>query len=200
MRTSLGLIVILGSGAALVARAATPKLAGHWTLDAPHSEMPADIGFGLMVDVPVTGEDRQTSTGRGGRGGGASSQSGATLLAHEDELTLKVLGDLVDEASHPWPSVTIDVTPSLVSISNGHDTRRFHPGKSDDQQLADGGVGAHSRWDKDTFVVDYEPEKNRTVRYIYSRTSETGPLSVTVTFLDHGRGTPIHRLYDPAIE
>jgi hypothetical protein len=192
------MMTIVATAAVVEARAAAPTVAGHWTLDVPHSEMPADIGFGLSMDIPVPGNDRDAPAGRGGRG--AAGQNGALVLAHEDELTLKVLADVVDEASHPWTTLTIDVSTSVVTIANGHEARRFHPGKSDDQQLADGGVGTHSRWEKTTFVIDYEVEKNRTVRYAYARASETGPLEVTVTFLDHGHGVPIHRLYVPAAE
>jgi hypothetical protein len=40
-------------------------------------------------------------------------------------------------------------------------------------------------------------EKDRDVRYAYSRASDTAPLVVEVSFRDHGHGDTVRRVYLP---
>jgi hypothetical protein len=170
-------------------------LVGTWALDREQSEFPADIGF----DMPFAGVDAATADtsatrGRGGRQNG-STTSGIPI-AHETEQTLKITADVTDEAAHPWPTLVISVTSAEVTIGDGANiTRHFHPGKADEQRLADGGITTRAKWDKAALDVDYEVEKDRDVRYTYVPPSATGPLTVTVSFRDHGRGGLVSRRY-----
>jgi hypothetical protein len=199
---SLGLLillflVILGTAAPrLHAADPTSRLAGRWTIDKEHSEFPADMGFEVEVDAAAEGSAASVNPSRGrGRTGGASS---SLAIAHEGEQTLKILGDVTDEAEHPWPVLTIGAADGVVTITDGGaQTRRFHPGKDDEQRLADGGITTHTKWDKNALVVDYEVEKDRDVRYTYSRASDTAPLAVEVSFRDHGHGDTVRRMYLP---
>jgi hypothetical protein len=112
-----------------------------------------------------------------------------------------MLGDVTDEAEHPWPVLTIGAADGVVTMTDGGaETRRFHPGKDDEQRLADGGITTHTKWDKNALVVDYEVEKDRDVRYSYSRASDTTPLVVEVSFRDHGHGDIVRLIYLPAKE
>jgi hypothetical protein len=187
----------LTPAAPLHAADATTRLAGRWTIDKDHSEFPADIGFDVQVDAAAEGTASGASAGRGrGRSGGAAS---SLSIAREGEQTLKILGDVTEEAEHPWPVLIIGVADGVVTMTDGGaETRRFHPGKKDDEQrLADGGITTHTKWDKDALVIDYEVEKDRSVRYTYSRASDTAPLLVEVSFRDHGHGDTVKRMYLP---
>jgi hypothetical protein len=177
-----------------ILRAADPaaNLVGRWTLDKDHSEFPADVGF----DLPVDEDPQGSATTSRSRSGHVGTSPPAIPIAHEGEQTLKILADVTDEAEHPWPAVTIDSADGVVTITDGgSQTRRFHPGKDDEQRLPDGGITTHTKWDKGALVVDYEVEKDRDVRYTYSRASNTAPLLVEVSFRDHGHGGTIKRTY-----
>ncbi len=172
------------------------RLAGRWAIDKDHSEFPAEMGFDLPVDAAAEGSAGSANTGRSrGRSGGAAS---SLAIAREGEQTLKILGDVTDEADHPWPVLTIGEADGVVTITDGGgQTRRFHPGKDDEQRLADGGIITHTKWDKNALVVDYQVEKDRDVRYAYSRASDTALLVVEVSFRDHGHGDTVRRIYLP---
>jgi hypothetical protein len=194
---SLAVLAILGTPASrLHAADPTDRLAGRWTIDQDHSELPADMGFEVQVDAAAEGSSGSVNSSRGrGRSGGAAS---SLSIAHEGEQTLKILDDVTDEAEHPWPVLTIGGADGVVTIADGGaQTRRFHPGKDDEQRLADGGITTHTKWDKNALVVDYEVEKDRDVRYTYSRASNTAPLVVEVSFRDHGKGDTVRRSYLP---
>lgn len=175
----------------------TIHLAGRWTIDKDHSEFPADIGFDVQVDAaPQSTANGVNSTRGPGRTGGAAS---SLEIAREGEQTLQMLGDVTEEAEHPWPVLTIGEAGGVVTITDGGaQRRRFHPGKDDEQRLADGGITTHTKWDKNALVVDYEVEKDRNVRYTYSRPSDAAPLVVEVSFRDHGHGNTVRRIYLPA--
>jgi hypothetical protein len=199
MGSSVGLALVLvglASGRTTAAADKPVSLAGRWTFDRDHSEMPDEVGFDIVVEgVGQSPENASTSTGRT-RGGTRSGSSGVIPIAHEGEQTLKILNDVTDEAKHPWPVVVITQTADLVTVADGDSQpRQFHPGKDDEQRLADGGITTRSKWDKGTFVVDYEVEKDRVVRYSYSRPSESAPLEIDVSFRDHGHGSLIKRVY-----
>jgi hypothetical protein len=180
-------------------RAADPttRLVGRWTLDREYSEFPTVIGFAVEVDAAALGTAGGASAGR--RGGRSAGGASGLPIAYEGEQTLKILGDVTEEAEHPWPVLTIGAGDGVVTITDGdRQTRRLHPGKKDDEQrLADGGIATHTKWDKNALVVDYEVEKDRDVRYTYSRASAAAPLVVEVSFRGHGHGDTVRRSYLP---
>lgn len=193
--------VVLGLRPAPRAVDKTASLVGRWTLDRAHSQMPDEVGFDLAVETATESpENANAETGR--RRGGRTDGSGQIPIAPEGEQTLKIIADVTDEAQHPWPTLAISADGDLVLITDGGtQTRRVHPGKDDEQRLADGGITTHSKWDKATLVVDYEVEKDRDVRYTYARVPDSASLLVEVTFRDHGHGVPIRRVYtqQPAV-
>jgi hypothetical protein len=191
------LLAIFGAPAPRL-RALDPatRLVGRWTIDKDHSEFPDEIGFDVQVEAAAQGSTPSANASRShGRTGGAAS---GLAIAREGEQTLKMLGDVTEEAQHPWPVLTIGEVEGVITMTDGGtDTRRFRPGKDDEQRLADGGITTHTKWDKNVLVVDYEVEKDRDVRYTYSRTSDDGPLVVEVSFRDHGHGDIVRRVYLP---
>lgn len=187
--------VVFGFTSGFRAADQTPSLAGRWTLDRAHSQMPDELGFDLVADA-ATESPEHAGSATSGRRGGRSGSSGETPIAPEGEQTLKIITDVTDEARHPWSLLTIAQDHDVVRITDGGtQVRAFHPGKDDEQRLADGGITTHSKWDKGTFVVDYQVEKDREVRYTYSRVSDSASLVVEVSFRDHGHGVPIRRVY-----
>jgi hypothetical protein len=169
----------------------TTILAGRWMIDKDQSEFPAEIGFDTQVEA--AGQSTTSTSGRSRRVGTAAPP---LTVAHEGEQTLKMLGDVTDEAEHPWPVLTIDEADGVVTMTDGgSQVRRFHPGKDDEQRLADGGITTHTKWDKNALVIDYTVEKDRDVRYTYSRASDAPSLMVEVSFRDHGHGDTVKRIY-----
>lgn len=182
-------------GPAHTRRAAnSTMLAGRWTIDKDHSEFPTEMGFNMQVE---TADQSTSSTSRPGRRVGTAAP--VLTIAPEGEQTLKILGDVTDEAEHPWSVLTIDDAGGVVTMTDGGgpagNVRRFHPGKDDEQRLVDGGITTHTKWDKNALVVDYTVEKDRDVRYTYSRASDASPLVVEVSFRDHGKGDTVKRVY-----
>lgn len=189
---SVFLVAVSLLGPAPRLRAAdTTILAGRWTIDKVRSEFPAEMGFDMQVET--ADQSASSTSGRGRRIGTAAP---GLPIAHEGEQTLKMLADVTDEAEHPWPVLTIDEADGVVTITNGGgQVRRFHPGKDDEQRLADGGITTHTKWDKNALVIDYTVEKDRDVRYTYSRAPDATPLVVDVSFRDHGHGDTVKRVY-----
>ena len=175
-------------------RAADTILAGRWTIDKDQSEFPDEMGFDMQVETAAQG----TTSANSGRSRvpRVGTAAPALTIAHEGEQTLKILGDVTDEAEHPWPVLTIDEADGVVTITDGgSQVRRFHPGKDDEQRLVDGGITTHTKWDKSALVIDYTVEKDRDVRYTYSRPPDAATLVVEVSFRDHGKGDTVKRVY-----
>jgi len=184
---------LMGSAPRLRA-ADTTILAGRWTIDKDQSEFPDEMGFDMQVETAAQGTT-STNSGRSRVPRVGTAGPGLTI-AHEGEQTLKILGDVTDEAEHPWPVLTIDEADGVVTITDGgSQVRRFHPGKDDEQRLVDGGITTHTKWDKSALVIDYTVEKDRDVRYTYSRPPDAAALVVEVSFRDHGHGDTVKRIY-----
>jgi hypothetical protein len=179
-------------GAPTTHAARATDLSGHWTIDHAQSQFPADIGFDPAIDAP----DTPAGASGGGRGGGRGGGGLALSAKPETEQNIKIIADLVSEAKDPWPAFDVTQTDTVVTIAApGGLSRQFHPGgsKPDEQHLASGGIDSRAKWDRTTLLIDYVVDKNRVVRYAYSR--DTGTLTVAVSFLDHGRGDAMTRIY-----
>jgi hypothetical protein len=194
-------IVILIASAATLGRAASgsadhPDLSGSWTLNRQLSQLPTEVGFGLIVPP-----DMGDSSGQGGRSGGGGRGGGGAevapkILMESPEDAAKVR-ELVLSEMTPASSLTIVQTDALVTITDARATRTFHTnGKEDIQQLAAGPIGTTAKWDGLKLVIDYNIEKDRKLRYTYTRESDHAPLVVQVQFLEKGKGDAIKRVYD----
>ena len=97
-------------------RAADTILAGRWTLDKDQSEFPDEMGFDMQVETAAQG----TTSANSGRSRvpRVGTAAPALTIAHEGEQTLKILGDVTDEAEHPWPVLTIDEADGVVTITD----------------------------------------------------------------------------------
>jgi hypothetical protein len=173
---------------------ARPSLAGVWTLDREHSAFPADIGF----DVPAALLKPLTSTQGGGRGrGGGGGGAVPSPIVTESQDDAQRVHQLLAELKDPPVTLTITDTDALVTLSasNGS-TRAFHTnGKEDIQQLKDVPVATRAKWVGNKLEVTYAVEKDRVVRYEYSRADDRAPLVVAASARDHNKGDVITRVY-----
>jgi len=198
------LVSCLVAAAGLVAGGAPahPSLAGTWTLDRAHSQLPADITFGLQelgLGANTGDSGAGGGGGRGGRGGGGRGVSGLSVApVRESEDDAKRREQLIAELRQPPATLTISQTGTAVTIAAPDGApRTFRPGSREDiQQLKDVPVSTTARWTADALEITYAVEQSRTLRYVYSRAGDT--LVVEATPLDHGKGETVKRVYTRA--
>jgi len=174
--------------------------AGRWTLNRELSQFPREIGFDLeSFTAGGAGGDRTASGGRGRRAPARVGPAGfPTRMEGEDDA--KRLQQLTAEVRNPPSQLTIDETPTAVTITNDKgQPRTFHTiGKEDVLQLDGVPVGATSRREAGRLVVLYQVEQGRQLRYTYSRAADPQQLVVEVQFLEHGTGDHVRRVYQPS--
>ena len=209
-KTRCGVAVAVGVLCSLVAirvhGASRPDLSGAWTLNRDLSEFPSEVGFDPdWHDSDAAG---QTGTGRsgGGRGrggggsvsGGGSSRAGSVSTRLESEEDSRKVRELMNEVKEPSEHLTIMQTDAAVTIVDARGRgRTFHiGGKEDTLQLDAGPVGVITKWENAQLVSRLLVEKDRELRYRYSRDPVTRQLVVEVQFAEHGRGALIKRIYD----
>lgn len=190
--------------------ASRPDLSGTWTLNRGLSEFPREVGFD--PDWQDSGTGGQTGAGRsggsgrggGGRSGRASGGGGSSRLsptAHlESEEDSRKIKELVDEVKRPPARLTITQTDPAVTIADDRErAHTFHVGgKERTIELDAGPIAVTAKWESSQLAIRYLVEKDRELRYRYSRDPGTGRLVVEVQFADHGRGDLIKRVYDVA--
>lgn len=192
---ALGLIV----SASPLRGAAHPQFAGTWTLDRAQSKIPAQVGFDVIgAEGAGTGTDATQSAdnarggGRGGRGGGGSAL-GSFARATEDEDDVKRRIELTAEVGKPPEKLVITQNDSAIVIAAGDRTRTYHPDRKEDiQDLGDVPVSTSAKWSGETLVVTYEVEKDRQLRYTYSRPSAS-QFVVEIRFVEKGHAGDVIR-------
>ena len=195
--------------AAATAQDASP-LAGVWTLNRSLSEMPQEIGFDVnWFPAPSGGGGGQstgTPGGRGGRrsGGGGGTRGGGTgpfsvpLEGYDDARRVQLL---TAEARNPAARLMIVDTPAAVTITNElGQSRVIHPvGREESIDIQNVPTSVFARRDGDKLIVVYHVEKDRDIRYTYSRAAGAPQLAVEVEFLDRGKGDKAKRVYDAGV-
>jgi len=194
--------------AAAAAQDASP-LAGVWTLNRSLSEMPPEIGFDVnWFPAPSGGGGQSTGTpgGRGGRrsGGGGGTRGGGTgpfsvpLEGYDDARRVQLL---TAEARNPAARLMIVDTPAAVTITNElGQSRVIHPvGREESIDIQNVPTSVFARRDGDKLIVVYHVEKDRDIRYTYSRAAGAPQLAVEVEFLDRGKGDKAKRVYDAGV-
>ena len=209
-KTRCGVALAVGVLCSLVAvrvhGASRPDLSGTWTLNRDLSEFPSEVGFD--PDWHDSDAGGQTGTGRsgGGRGrggggsvsGGGSSRAGSVSTRFESEEDSRKIRELMNEVKEPSEHLTITQTDAAVTIVDARGrVRTLHiGGKEDTLQLDAGPVGVITKWENAQLVSRLLVEKDRELRYRYSRDPVTRQLVVEVQFAEHGRGALIKRIYD----
>jgi hypothetical protein len=175
-------------------------MSGRWALNRSLSQLPREMGFSTNWAPPPDQPGQGAAQGRGRR-----STSGAAnpFAAHpESEDDSKRRQQLTDEARNPFALLTIVDTPSTVTMTNDRgQSRVFHTdGREEVLQLADVPVAAIAKRDGGRFVIRYEVEQDRELRYTVSRNASPNQLVIEVEFFERGVGVGDHarRVYEPA--
>lgn len=169
-------------------------LAGRWTLNLNLSQIPREVGFGM--DLLSTAGASSDSRGRGGGGGTGLP---AMVSFHESEDDAKRREQLTDEVRSPSPHLTIVQAETAVTITDERSrSRTFHPdGKEETLALDRVPVVTTTRWDGSGLDVRYQVERNRELRYSYTRTLDPPQLTVQVRFIERGGHDVVTLVYEP---
>jgi hypothetical protein len=185
------------------ASAQTTNLAGRWMLNRESSQFPPEIGFNPDSFTRASGGPRANggasppSGGRGRRGGSAGG--GGYIPSFESDDTKRVR-QLTADARNPSVYLTIAETADSTTLTDDSaEALTFHAdGRHEVLQLGGISVGATARRVEGRFEVVYEVERDRTLRYTYSRATPNR-IVVDVQFIDHGKpGDHATRVYDTA--
>jgi len=171
-----------------------PSLAGRWSLNRAQSQFPREVGFGMDVVPPGTG-DRA-----GGEEGGVAGSMRGNNPRPVSEEQARNEQQLVAEVKAPPAFLSITQTESVVTITDERGrTLTLHPdGREEFQRLDAAPVATVTRWDGPRLVVRYKVQADRELRYTLSRASEVAPLIVQVQFVERGGRDVVTRTYDAA--
>jgi hypothetical protein len=186
--------VVLGApGRGTLAAADRPSLAGRWTLNRGLSQIPREVGFGMDL-VSTAG----TEGDLGGRGGGSAGVP-ASISFHESADDAKRRDQLIDEVREPSPHLVIVQTEAAVTVTDERGRpRTFHPdGREEPQALDQVPVTTTTKWDGARLEVRYKVERNRELRYTYSRTLDPPQLVVQVKVVERGGHDTVTCVYEP---
>src|SRR5262245_9761958 len=158
-------------------RAQGMSLAGAWTLNRSLSELPKEMGFSVnWMPVPSSGGQAAAPNGgaRGRRGGGSRSGSlppGAVTGSRESYEEAQRRQLLTGEARNPSPRLIITETPSALSITDDQGRARTLSTTAIQQLIDVQGVTlvVRTTYALDRYVVVYDVEQDRKLRYTYSR-------------------------------
>lgn len=178
------------------------SLAGQWILNRDASQFPPEMGFTPDWFTQANRGAANPGGGGGGRGrrggGGGGGGGGGFIPSRESEEDTKRVRQLTADARNPSVHLTIAETPDAITITDdGGEALTFYAdGRHEELQLGGLSVGATARRAADHFEVVYEVERDRTLRYSYSRGTPQR-LVVEVQFVDHGKvGDHATRIYD----
>jgi hypothetical protein len=205
----LASLVAAALAPAAAARAqSTSPLAGVWTLNRSISEVPPEIGFNVNWIAPPSRGGQNPGSGGGGRGrrgsggGGGDGAPGAFATSRESYDDARRVQLVTADARNPPVRLMIVDTPAAVTITNElGQSRTLHPtGREESAEIQGVSFVVTTRRDADRLVVVYAVERNREVRYTYSRSANPAQLIVEVQFLERGAGDKARLVYEPARE
>lgn len=181
------------------ASAQTANLAGRWMLNREASQFPPGIGF--TPDWFARGASGGASVPGGGRGRrGGSGGGGGYIPSFESDDDTKRVRQLTADARNPTVHLTIAETVDTTTITDdsGEALTFYADGRHQELQLGGLSVGATARRAAGHLEVVYEVERDRTLRYTYSRATPDR-IVVEVQFVEHGKpGDHATRIYETA--
>jgi hypothetical protein len=186
-------------------RAQEMSFAGAWTLNRSLSDVPKEMGFSVnWMPVSSGGQAAAPSGGvRGRRGGGGRSgplPAGAFAGSRESYDEAQRRQFLTGEARNPPPRLTITETPSALSITDDQGRARTLSTTAIQQMIDLQGVtlAVRTTHAPDRYIVLYEVEQDRKLRFTYSRVASPPQMIVDVEFLEHGTpGDKARLVYEP---
>ncbi|HZR24716.1 MAG TPA: hypothetical protein VFA59_14070 [Vicinamibacterales bacterium] len=202
--------MILGFILALGFLQPTSPIAGVWTLNKSASQIPQEIGFnanwlpspgerGQDSPQPSSGSrGRRGSSGSGSRGGG-NGMFGVPRESYDDARRVQLFTNM---ARNPPARLMIVDTPAAITFTNelGQPLVLHPDGKQETPEYQGMLLFATTKREGDQLVVVYDVEKDREVRYTYSRNANPPQLIVDVQFLDHGEGDKAKYVYDAGVD
>src|SRR5215468_4580501 len=200
----LTIALAASAGAPCPVSAQTPNLAGQWVLNRDASQFPPGIGF--TPDWFTRGSGGASAPGGGGGGGRGGRRSGSGggsrgyIPSFESDDDTKRVRQLTADARNPSVHLTIAETVDSTTITDdsGAALTFYADGRHEELQLGGLSVGATARRLADHLEVVYEVERDRTLRYTYSR-STPNRIVVDVQFIEHGKaGDHATRVYEMA--
>jgi hypothetical protein len=187
---------VVGPG---TASAQTADLAGRWMLNREASEFPPEIGFTPDWFTRASGGGSVPGGGRGRRAGSAGG-SGDYIPSFESDDDTKRVRQLTADARNPSVHLTIAETADTTTITDdsGEALTFYADGRHEALQLGGLSVGATARRAGGHLEVVYDVERDRTLRYTYSRATPNR-IVVEVQFVEHGKpGDHATRVYEAA--
>jgi len=175
-------------------------MAGIWTLNRSLSEFPSQIGFNANWWPASTADGQSTGSSGGGRGRrGSTGPFSGRSESYEDARRVQLL---TAEVRTPPVRLMVVDTPAAVTITNElGQSRTLHPdGKEESIEIQGMVIAVTTRRDGDRLVVAYHVERDRELRYTFSRSASPSQLVVEVQFLEHGAGDKVRRVYEPGVE
>ena len=211
MKLNRGIVAILTLALAMGvvwphrASAQTASLAGQWMLNREASQFPTGIGFTpdwftRASGGGSTGGSAPSGGGRGRRGGGSAGGGRGYIPSFESEDDTKRMRQMTADARNPSVHLTIAETADATTITDdsGEALTFYADGRHEELQIGGLSVGAIAKRAAGHLEVDYEVERDRILRYTYSRTAPNR-ISVDVQFVEHGKaGDHATRVYDMA--
>jgi hypothetical protein len=206
---SLGILsfAVLPFAAVTNAQTPPPNIGGIWVLDPSLTQKPAEVGFSPDWARSTAGGDGSARPagggGRGRRGGGGAVPMNGAQVSRESADDSTRVQQLTMEARTPPAHITIVQKPDAVSIADdqGH-SRTFHPtGQVEDLTIGTVALPTTSKWDAGSFVVSFEVETAREIRYTFTPAVNPSRLQVDIRFIDHGKeGDEVKLTYTPPDE
>ena len=208
MKLNIASVAILMIGVAVsptappIGSAQTTSLTGRWLLNRDASQFPPEIGFTPDWFTQASRGAANPGGGGGGRGrrGGSGDGGRAYSPSMESDEDTKRVRQLTADARNPSVHLTIAETAdaTIITDDSGEALTFYLDGRHEVLQLGGLSVGATARRVTDHFEVVYEVERDRTLRYSYSRVTPQR-IVVEVQFVDRGKlGDHATRVYDAA--
>src|SRR5262245_55738201 len=174
----LTMAMVMGIVGPHTASAQTTNLAGRWILNREARQFQPVVGFTPDWFTNANwgaraggGASAPSGGGRGRRGWSASGSGRGYIGTFESEDDTKRVKQLTADARNPTVHLTIAETAGATTITDdsGEALTYYADGRHQELQLGGLSVGATARRVADHFEVVYEVERDRTLRYTYSR-------------------------------
>lgn len=191
-----------------IASAQAVSFAGVWTLNRTLTQIPKEMGFNVVA-IPANsggGQSTPSGAGDGRRGGGdggsrAGSVPGGGLGGSRESYDGSQRRQLLtNEARNPSPWLVITESPGVFTIVDDQQRTRALSTTAVQQSLdlRNITIAVSTTNIHDRYIVVYDVEQDRKVRYTYSRLANPPQLIVDIEFIERGGpGDKARLVYEP---
>ncbi len=167
-----------------IAYAQAASFAGAWTLNRTLSQIPKEMGFNVVA-IPADS------------GGLPAGAFGGSRESYEDSQRRQLL---TNEARNPSPRLVITENPGTFTIVDDQGRTRALSTTAVQQwiDVLNLTIAVSTTNIRDRYIVVYNVEQERKLRYTYSRLANPPQLIVDIEFIEHGEpGDKAHLVYEP---